>query len=495
MKKGLFYKLLSFLLVISTTIFAVAPSVPVMAADPMGSQPNPGTTGSNTTPGMTGNNTNTGTVFNGHHPTNEERAAAGKAALIASAQAKANGVRTATRLVPTPGSTPDYFGASGNFAQSPLPTFDASGNIVPGTGIRKFVDGLPGLGPTAANNLGQYVSLAHPDTLTYPGDDYYELAAVQFTEKLHSDLPPTTLRVYVQLNNGTSGAANTIAPDPVQYLGATIVATANRPVRIKLTNLLPTTASGGDLFLPADTSIMGAGTGPNLGTELYTDNRATIHLHGGLTPWVSDGTPHQWVTPNLQTTSYPKGASTQDVPDMPISPGGSMTFYYTNAQSARLMFYHDHALGITRLNVYDGLAAGYVLTDQPNRSLSTAARFRAPPSPSLTGLSPASERPLSSRTRPLCPFAGPAGCPGPHLESNLGRPGQALVPPCLYARSAHWAVTAMGRWDYGPWFGIPGILNGPVSNPTMLPAALNRLKCPAYRISPSWARPSSIRLW
>ena len=40
-----------------------------------------------------------------------------------------------------------------------------------------------------------------------------------------------------------------------------------------------------------------------------------------------------------------------------------MTFFYTNAQSARLQFYHDHALGITRLNVYAGEAAGYVLTD------------------------------------------------------------------------------------------------------------------------------------
>ena len=40
-----------------------------------------------------------------------------------------------------------------------------------------------------------------------------------------------------------------------------------------------------------------------------------------------------------------------------------MTFFYTNAQSARLQFYHDHAMAITRLNVYAGEAAGYVLTD------------------------------------------------------------------------------------------------------------------------------------
>ena len=39
-----------------------------------------------------------------------------------------------------------------------------------------------------------------------------------------------------------------------------------------------------------------------------------------------------------------------------------MTFDYTNQQSARLMFYHDHAWGITRLNVYAGEAAGYMIT-------------------------------------------------------------------------------------------------------------------------------------
>ena len=41
-----------------------------------------------------------------------------------------------------------------------------------------------------------------------------------------------------------------------------------------------------------------------------------------------------------------------------------MTFYYTNQQSARLMFYHDHSWGITRLNVYAGEAAPYIIQDE-----------------------------------------------------------------------------------------------------------------------------------
>ena len=36
----------------------------------------------------------------------------------------------------------------------------------------------------------------------------------------------------------------------------------------------------------------------------YTDNRASIHLHGGITPWISDGSPHQWITPADNTISF-----------------------------------------------------------------------------------------------------------------------------------------------------------------------------------------------
>ena len=76
---------------------------------------------------------------------------------------------------------------------------------------------------------------------------------------------------------------------------------------------------------------------------MYTQNRATLHLHGGVTPWISDGTPHQWITPAGENTAYPKGVSVSNVPDMPDPGPGAETFFYTNQQSARLMFYHDHA--------------------------------------------------------------------------------------------------------------------------------------------------------
>ena len=143
-------------------------------------------------------------------------------------------------------------------------------------------------------------------------------------------------------------------------------------MRVKFVNELPT-GQGGNLFLPVDTTAMGAGVGPD-GTTPYTQNRAVIHLHGGLTPWISDGTPNQWTTPVGDTSKYPKGVSVYGVPDMRRVQTGNRTgptkaakptatarstFYYTNKQSARLMWYHDHAYGLTRLNVYAGEVSAY----------------------------------------------------------------------------------------------------------------------------------------
>ena len=51
--------------------------------------------------------------------------------------------------------------------------------------------------------------------------------------------------------------------------------------------------------------------------EMYAQNRAAVHLHGGYVPWISDGTPHQWTTPAAEITSYPKGVSVRNIPDMP----------------------------------------------------------------------------------------------------------------------------------------------------------------------------------
>ncbi len=89
------------------------------------------------------------------------------------------------QLTPQNSGIPDYFNTP-NWANSPP--------------LRKFVDALPQLGAAKQNLLGQYIPVAIPDKLTYPGSDYYEIEVGKYTEQMHSDLPPTTLLGYRQTN-------------------------------------------------------------------------------------------------------------------------------------------------------------------------------------------------------------------------------------------------------------------------------------------------------
>ncbi|HSA97311.1 MAG TPA: hypothetical protein VLJ16_14770, partial [Acidobacteriota bacterium] len=357
----------------------------------------------------------------------------------------------AIAAVPGPGSVPDYFGLNPNYANSP-------------TNIRKFVDKLPGLTSANANNLGQYIPVATPFATPpagVPADaDYYEIGLTQYRLQLHPDLPATTLRGYKDLNPDGDGAN--------QYLGPLILATRNHPVRIKFTNQI---TPDSPFFLPVDTTVMGAGNGPD-GTP-YSVNRGTLHLHGGATPWISDGTPHQWTAPLGETTSVLKGVSTQNVPDMPDPGPGCMTFYYTNQQSGRLLFYHDHAYGITRLNVYAGEAAGYLITDPAEDALI----YDATANPA--GVLPNNGGGVYKYGIPLIlqdkTFVDAAAIPNQDPTWNWGStPGTPVTGdlwfPHVYMPNQNpydlTGTAAMGRWDYGPWFWpvfIPA--NGEVPNP------------------------------
>ena len=404
-------------------------------------------------------------------------------------------------------------------------TVPGKGYLTPG--LKKFVDTLPGLGKGAANNLGNYIPVAVPDTTTYPGTDYYEIGVVQYRQKFHSSLPATLLRGYVQLSTAvvpgdhvalenanldpSAPGTPVTLPDGSQvygvdtphYLGPTIVATKNRPVRILFRNLLPT-GSGGDLFLPVDTTLMGAGSGPGKdGQEVpgsmmldpitkvpmdmaqdqksvldgvrnpmcgnspkpagcYSENRAELHLHGGITPWISDGTPHQWVTPGLESTIYPKGVSVSNVPDMADPGPGAETFFYTNQQSARLMFYHDHAWGITRLNVYAGEAAGYLITDDTEQRL-----FGAGGQFSDLGLG----TPLVVQDKTFVPSDDQMAKVDPTWNKvRWGGEGSLWVPH-VYMPAQNpgdpGGMSSFGRWMYGPWFWPPAknTKYGPIPNP------------------------------
>ena len=66
------------------------------------------------------------------------------------------------------------------------------------------------------------------------------------------------------------------------------------------------------------------------------------------------------------------------MPAPTITPPGSYSYYWTNQQVAKFMWYHDHAMDITRLNAYAGLATGYVLTDSNEQNLIATGILPAP---------------------------------------------------------------------------------------------------------------------
>ena len=87
--------------------------------------------------------------------------------------------------------------------------------------------------------------------------------------------------------------------------------------------------------------------------------RTSLHLHGGNTRPEYDGGPEQ-----------------------AFNPGDSYTYRYGNDQNAAGLWYHDHVLGLTRLNIYAGLAGMYLLRDAPGGDgIDTGDGTHLPPPP------------------------------------------------------------------------------------------------------------------
>ncbi len=376
-----------------------------------------------------------------------------------------------------------------------------------GSAIRKFVDQLPRIcdlnGPTAT--LGQCLPLAIADTTTYPGSDYFEIGVVEYREQLHSDLPPlrgnlfsgtggTLLRGYVQLETKVVRGERIplLYPDgmPItdaagvpyhavhkpHYLGPLVTAfhydpalpaeqtqsalqmilghsTSNgKPTRVKFVNLLPTGSAqlvkgkvvkrNGDLFIPVDKSLMGASRGPN--GETYTENRVAFHLHGGDNPWISDGTPFQWIAPvKERSTTALRGPVAYNAPDMPDPGPGAMSYFWPNGLSARFLWYHDHTIGLTRLNTYVGNVAGYLLLDQVERRLAGAGVI-----PDLSDTIPLilQDKSFVPKDIALQDARWDQNAWGKYGDLWFGHVYEAKQDPTSCD-----GVNPAGRWDYGPW--------------------------------------------
>ena len=143
------------------------------------------------------------------------------------------------------------------------------------------------------------------------------------------------------------------------FPGPTIEARTNVPINIYWhNNLVDVNDQPLPHLFPVDTSLHWALENyPNW----YSLGVPTVaHLHGGHTESASDGLPDQWFTPGfaVKGSGFVKGD---------IDP-----FHYDNSQEAATIWYHDHALGITRLNVYAGLAGFYLIRDANEDALVAA---------------------------------------------------------------------------------------------------------------------------
>lgn len=178
--------------------------------------------------------------------------------------------------------------------------------------LKKFVDALPI--PPTIKPVGKR-----------DGIPYYEVSMQQIKQKLHLALPPTTVWGY----NG-------------MYPGPTFDVRRDHPILVKWENKLPFKH-----LLPVDTTLHGA-------EPSRPPVRTVVHLHGGRVRPENDGYPEAWFTKNFENFG---------------SKFVHEVYYYPNCQRPTTLWYHDHALGITRLNVYAGLAGFYLIRDKEEEKL------------------------------------------------------------------------------------------------------------------------------
>jgi spore coat protein A len=202
----------------------------------------------------------------------------------------------------------------------------------------------------------------------------YQIAVRQFQQQiLPSGFPKTTVWSYGSVDHpGTVAEGGTF-----NYPAFTIEATANQTTTIKWINDLKD--SRGNFLphlLPVDQTLHWANPPqacldgvPRTDCAGFLDGAYTgpvpivTHVHGAHVGPESDGFPEAWYLPAASNIpgGYARRGShfgqASGAPDV----AGQAIFRYANDQRATTLWYHDHTLGITRLNVYAGPAGFYLL--------------------------------------------------------------------------------------------------------------------------------------
>jgi spore coat protein A, manganese oxidase len=177
--------------------------------------------------------------------------------------------------------------------------------------LPQFVDALPI--PSVARSTELRPNPSNP-TQKIP---YYRVAMRPFEMKVHRDTEPTKMWAFGS-----------------QFPGPTFDIRSNQEILVEWANELPAKH-----FLPVDYTLGGAG-------KDQPEVRAVVHVHGAKAPPESDGYPEDWTVP-----------------------GKSALYHYPNHQDAAMLWYHDHAMGINRLNIFAGLIGAYIIRDDVEDAL------------------------------------------------------------------------------------------------------------------------------
>ncbi|MEU8995882.1 multicopper oxidase domain-containing protein [Streptomyces caniferus] len=230
---------------------------------------------------------------------------------------------------------------------------DSADAPVPSTPpLERYVDPLP-TPPTAI-----------PDPSVYPGADYYEITMRQGSWRFHRDLGPATVWGYWAKNPRDPRKAIGLG-----YLGPTISVKADHPTVVKYRNKLPTT----HLFQSVIDQIRGGAaqlapmapppyeSKPPFPSNVNVWN--VVHQHGGFTAPQSDGMPlHSFGPDGVHAESYTTLDPSRVEPNEAICA-------YTNHERPSMLWYHDHGMGMTSVNVYAGLAGLYLIRDPADERL------------------------------------------------------------------------------------------------------------------------------
>jgi spore coat protein A, manganese oxidase len=184
--------------------------------------------------------------------------------------------------------------------------------------LKRYVDALPI--PEIARPMGtRAIPMSGEPAKGSEKFPFYRIRMEEFEARVHRDLAPTRQWGF----NGTS-------PGPI------IETRSGKGVLIEWANELPQS----HLFAAAiDRNLMGA-------ERDKPDVRSVVHVHGAKVAPESDGYPEDWYVA-----------------------GKSRTYHYPNHQDAALLWYHDHAMGINRLNIYAGLLGLYLIRDDAEDAL------------------------------------------------------------------------------------------------------------------------------